>query len=291
METILIATDFSPAAHNALVYGVELAKSLPAKVALLHVCQPILAATDMFVVTTEEELMESSEELLRKEVHDLPDTETLAIEYFVEEGLPSEVIKWAAKSVKAKWIVIGMKGGNQIISKIFGSTATSICSNPNVPLIIVPQEARFTPPKTIALASDIADETDIKIIDPLEEFGIRFNSAMYVVRVIKNEMNEVVERLLRPSRIKWHYKDLHPSFQFLTDNDVTHAMNSFVIAHSVNMVAMIAHERNIVERIFLKNNIKRMLFHSHVPLIILPRKVNIEYAEAANESVAISKVE
>ena len=290
METILIATDFSPAARNALVYGIELAKSIQAKIALLHVCQPILSAADMFVVTTEEELMKSSEELLRKEVHDLPNQDTLAIEYFVEEGLPSEVIKWVAKSVKAKWMVIGMKGGSQIIPKIFGSTATSLCSNPNVPLIVVPQDARFTPPKTIALASDISDETDIKIIDPLEEFGIKFNSAMYVVRVIKKEMNEVVERLLRPSRIKWHYKDLHPSFHFLNDNDVAHAMNKFVTEQSVDLVAMIAHERNIVERIFVKSNIKNMIFHSRVPLIILPGKVNIEYAEEANKSVAVGNV-
>ncbi|MCW3109987.1 MAG: universal stress protein, partial [Segetibacter sp.] len=257
----------------------------------LHVCQPILSATDMVVVMTEEELMESSEKLLRKEVAELPEAADLSVEFFVEEGLPSEVIKWVAKSVKAKWMVIGMKGGGGIMRKIFGSTAISLSRNPNFPLILVPPDARFTPPKTIALASDIGDETNIKILDPLEEFGIQFNSTMYVVRVIKNDMNEVVERLSSPLRIKSHFKNLNASFDFISDNSVTHAMNEFVKENRIDMMAMIAHEHNILERIFVKSNIKEMLFRSHVPLIILPGKVNVEYAEEVDESISIGKVE
>ncbi|MDB5246682.1 MAG: universal stress protein [Segetibacter sp.] len=287
METILIATDFSPAAHNALVYGVELAKFLHAKVALLHVCQPILSATDMGIVTTEEELMESAEELLRKEIGELNDAGKVTIEFFVEEGLPSEVIMGVADNVKAKWIIAGMKGGGRIISRILGSTAISLSRNPNIPLIVVPEDARFTPPKAIALASDIDNETDVHIIDPLEEFGIKCNSTMYVVRVIKKGMNEVFERLLSPSRLKWHCRDLHPSFAFLNDNDVAHALNGFVKEHQVDMVAMIAHKHNFFERIFVKSDIKEMMFSTHVPLIVLPAEADTSSMNQVDERLAL----
>ena len=40
MKIILIATDFSPAAGNALLYGVQLAKALSAKVILFHAYRP-----------------------------------------------------------------------------------------------------------------------------------------------------------------------------------------------------------------------------------------------------------
>lgn len=151
----------------------------------------------------------------------------------------------------------------------------------DVPLIVVPEDARFTPPKTIALASDIGDGTDVEIIDPLEEFGIKCNSTMYIVRVIKKGMDDFIERMLRPTRVKWHCKDLHPSFEFLNDNDVAHALNEFVQEHDVSMVAMIAHEHNIFERIFVKSDIKEMMFSTKVPLIILPGKV--EYAQPLTE--------
>jgi len=286
METILIATDFSPASHNAFVYGAELAKFLQAKVALLHVCEPILPAADSVIAMTEEELIESSKELLRKEVQEFAGAETVSAEIFVEEGLPSETIMWVAKKVKASWIVTGMKGAGKTMRKIFGSTAVALSRKPGIPLIVVPEEASFTPPKTIALASDIGDDTDVQILDPLEEFGIKCNSTMYVVRVIKKGMDELVERLVRPNRIKWHCKELHPSFEFLNDNDVAHAMNGFVNEHRIDVVAMIAHKHNIFERIFVKSDIKEMMFRTHVPLIILPGKVNDVPVDEVDESAA-----
>jgi hypothetical protein len=65
-------------------------------------------------------------------------------------------------------------------------------------------------------------------------------------------------------------------------------MNEFVQEHDVSMVAMIAHEQNIFERIFVKSNIKEMMFSTKVPLIILPGKVEpgslIEQEESFDES-------
>jgi len=259
METILIATDFSSASRNATVYGIELAKFLQAKVVLLHVCEPIQPASDSVLVMSEEELKECNDKNLRGEVQGIENLEMVNVEYLVEEGLPSETIKWVAKKIKAKWVIVGMRGSGKSLFKIYGSTAVSLSRKPNVPLIVVPEGARFTPPKTIALASDIGDDTDVRIIDPLEEFGTKCNSTMYVVRVIKKGMDELIERLVRPTRIKWHCKELHPSFEFLNDEDVAHAMNVFVKEHNIDMVAMIAHEHNVFERIFIKSNIKEIV--------------------------------
>jgi hypothetical protein len=43
-------------------------------------------------------------------------------------------------------------------------------------------------------------ETDMRILDPLEEFGLKCHSNMLIARVIKKGMDETIERLLRPSR-------------------------------------------------------------------------------------------
>jgi len=288
METIIITTDFSTASHNAAVYGIELAKFLHAEVVLVHVCQPILVASDVAIEMTPVELKEGSEELLQEEAQKLASEGSVNIRTVVEEGLPAEAILSVANSVNAKWIITGMKGGNRTARRLFGGTAISLSRKTNRPLILVPEGARFNVPKTIALASGIDDETDVHIIDPLEELGLKCECNMYVVRVIKKGMDEVIERLLRPSRIKWHCKDLHPSFEFLNDNDVAHALNEFVKEHNVDMVAMIAREHNLFERIFAKSDIREMIIHTHVPLIILPGKVDTSYANELDESVAKS---
>jgi nucleotide-binding universal stress UspA family protein len=285
MEIILIATDFSVASRNATMYGLQLARLLQAKVILIHVCQPMLSAADTVVVTPED-LKKGCEDVLRKEVDQLKKNSPVDINCVVEEGIPSEVIIEAAAHFHAKWLIAGMKGHGKTVRKLFGSVALLLSRKTKAPLIVVPEEAVFTIPKTIALASDINYDTDIHLLDPLEELGIKFDSTMYVVRVIKKRMDETIERLLRPSRIKWHYKDLHPSFEFVSDKNLVHAINEFVKEHQVNIVAMIAKEHNLFERLFTKSDIKDMLLHAHVPVIILPAKADASATKELDESVA-----
>lgn len=283
METILIATDFSEASRNASFYGVKLAKLLGAKVVLLNVYSISVPVADPAIITiTNQGLNRSSKEGLRQEVGWLDIKGTVEVEKRSVPGDTAEAILSEAKKVKATWIVAGMKGAGRFARKMFGGTAFWLSRHSDIPLILVPENAWFTPPKTIALASDIDHETDMHILDPLEEFGVKCHSTMYVVRVIKKGMDELVERLLRPSRIKWHCKELHASFEFLNDNDVAHAMNEFVKEHSVDMIAMIAQEHDLLERLFVKSDIKEMMLLTKVPLIVLPGKVHTATAEEAH---------
>lgn len=288
MEIILIATDFSEASRNAFFYGTKLAKLLGAKVVLLNVysfTSSTSPASESVVTIQNEELKHNSREGLKQEVEWLDLKGTVEIEKHSVQGTAAEVILSEAKKVKASWIVAGMKGAGRIARKMFGGTAFSLSRHSDIPLILVPERSWFKPPKVIALASDIDHETNIAILDPLEELGIQFSSTMYVVRVIKKGMDEMLERLLRPLRIKWHCKELNPSFEFLNDNDVAHAINKFVKEHDVDLIAMISQEHSLFERIFEKSDIKEMMLLTDVPIIILPGKANTEYRDNALEDV------
>lgn len=60
-------------------------------------------------------------------------------------------------------------------------------------------------------------------------------------------------------------------------------MNDFVKEHQVDMIAMISQEHDLLERIFVKSNIKEMMLQSQVPLIILPGKGNMKYMQEGCE--------
>jgi len=117
METLLIATDFSKAAQNAVMYGLELAKFLGAKVVVLHVCQPLIAATDTVVVISQEELMKDCKESLHKQTESFAKDMGIDVEYLVEEGSSVEGIKQVAKKIDARWIIAGMRGGGATFKK------------------------------------------------------------------------------------------------------------------------------------------------------------------------------
>jgi len=79
-------------------------------------------------------------------------------------------------------------------------------------------------------------------------------------------------RLEKTTRIRWHLKEMNPDFEYVNDNDIVHALNSFVNDHDVKMLALIGKEHNFFEKLFLKSVIRDMLFQTHVPLLILPDK-------------------
>jgi hypothetical protein len=211
------------------------------------------------------------------------------IEVMAKPGRATETILDTAKEIGAKWIVAGMKGTGHTLRRLLGSTAISLSRRTELPLIVVPEKATFRVPSAIALASDIADETNVHILDPLEELGLACESKLFIVRVISKGMDEAVERLVRPTRVKYYCKDLNPSFEFLNDEDVVHALHTFVQDHNVDIVAMMGHEYNLFDRIFARSEIKEMLFQTQVPLLILPGKVASTSLNEMNNSSEESK--
>lgn len=272
MKTILIATDFSTAARNATTYGFELARQMQAKVILFTAYQSRPNLPDSSLEMTAFELQRNAYKKLLYEAETIDPNRTVSLETECLNGPVNSSILAAALVNKASYIVVGMKERGKEIRKYFGSTVTDLCKISQVPLIVIPADAVFAIPKTIALASDITDDTDVHILKPLQKITATFNSKLYVVRVIKRSMDEVVERMETPERCIWFLTSLDPSFEFSKGENVAKAMNIFVQQHAVDWVAVIPHEHNLFERIFTKSVTKDLVFHTHVPLLILPFK-------------------
>ena len=277
METILIATDFSSVARNATTYGFELARQIHAKVILFTAYQPPFTMPDSVLYVTPEDLKRNIYKQLLDEAEAFDPRRTVALQTESCQGRVASSIISAAIHHNASYIVAGMKEKGKEIRKYFGSTVTHLSKTSPVPLIVVPANAVFSAPKTLALASDITDETDIPIIEPLKKLGENFNSTLSVVRVIEKSMDEVVERVVRPESFKFFLASFHPSYEFVKSENVAKALNEFVKQHGVDMIAVVLHEHNWFERVFTKSVTKSLVFLTKVPLLILPfKKINEE---------------
>ncbi len=142
MKTILIATDFSPASRNASIYGIELAKALEAKIILFHSFMASSTSSELkggeFLYDT---MMQADKRLL--EEADFLDPKHESMEIICDEGIPYGCIMNVADEKKVDFIVVGRKGNGNTIKDLFGSTATALAKNTNIPVIIVPENAKF----------------------------------------------------------------------------------------------------------------------------------------------------
>jgi len=128
MKTILIATDFSKASRNAMLYGAELAKEINANIILFNAYDIPTPATGLNVKISRYSVKTLIDQKLKDEAETFKYINMLSIETMCDEGDVDAIIN-VANDKQVEFIVIGMKGGGKNFKKIFGSTATSLAKD------------------------------------------------------------------------------------------------------------------------------------------------------------------
>jgi len=270
MKTLLIATDFSAAARNATQYGIALAKAFNGRVVLVNAYQQVPVTVTEPLVFVAPDIGALATQKLEGEADFLSSENATPVEILAKEGSNAKAILEVAKEMNADLIVAGMKGSGKSTRRFFGSTVTSLARKTTIPIIVIPENAPYKSPKTIALANDISSQAGTHLLDTLNGLTEKFHSKLYIVRVITKKSDEVVEVLNRPSNLSKMVGKMEPLYEYPLDKNITKALDNFISTHHVDMLVMIPHKESLPERWFLRSNTREMLFKTNIPLLILP---------------------
>ena len=139
MSTILIATDGSPEAREAVEYGLELAASDGAHVVLLQVIPPI----DWTQLDRGAIIRPIPSEIARRRSVALEEAATLAAEHGVPvasavlAGDPASEIVTYADNHDVDLIVVGSRGRGTIASARLGSVSRAVLKDARRPVLVV----------------------------------------------------------------------------------------------------------------------------------------------------------
>jgi nucleotide-binding universal stress UspA family protein len=274
MKTILVATDFSNAAHNAAAYAAQLAKAFNARLILFSAYEQAPVPVSEVPVLYMEEMEVRVQRLLEDEKQTLAHSDKITIETISRTGNAARQILEVAEEQHADIIVAGMKKEDGLIRQFFGSTVTLLTKKIRVPLLVVPEEILFYHFSSIALAneSDVAPDSDPHLLDMLREIGERFHSNLYVIRVAKNKFEEAYEVLNRPFKINRMVRTLDPKYECIVGKDIAKSLQDFISNYQIGLLALLSHKHSLLEKWFIKSTTRTMIFESPVPLLILPEK-------------------
>jgi nucleotide-binding universal stress UspA family protein len=125
----LVPIDFSACAEQALDYAIRLARTLKARLTVLHVIQPVpMAGVDMGVALPETYLRELEEAVQRNMEEALTRVTAagLTAERVVLYGVPFQEIVEAAKARQVDLIVMGTHGHTGLMYVFLGSVAEKV---------------------------------------------------------------------------------------------------------------------------------------------------------------------
>jgi len=143
MKDIIFATDFSPAAENALLYAADMARCFHAALHVVNAVEPANYALPPETWHTADQARELETKKLRAFLQtSFPDIEN---EVQLSEGTVSQVLTSAIDRDNADLVVLGTHGRTGVGKLLLGSSAEEILRNAPCPVLTVGPHARPEP--------------------------------------------------------------------------------------------------------------------------------------------------
>jgi nucleotide-binding universal stress UspA family protein len=276
-KTILVPTDFSKNASNALHYAIALAKKENSKLILLHafrISYPTSEISIPVVIEEVSEIQKESEEKLMKLCNEISKKKKIKCEFICKEGLAMDVVLETSKKKRPSFIVMGTKGASGIKEIILGSNTAKIIEKSNCPVIAVPESASFKGIKKILFATNYK-ESDIAALKKLVEIAKDFNSNLSILHVANEEYTKEAEKGLMQLFIKAVSQKIKYSkitYQIKYGKSLEKVMQNYIKKESPDIIAMSTLRRNLIEKLFGISITKKMAYHTKVPLLAFHHK-------------------
>lgn len=275
MKTIIVPTDFSPVAMNALNYALDMARAIDAEIVLLNTYQVPVSYSDAPVspvaTISVEDIRRSSEQRLSDLQQDVARASGGTAKVHTEARLGNTVdaLEELCSSVKPFAVVMGSHGSTGLERMIMGSTTLSVIRGLRHPVIVVPPGTSYKEIKKIGLACDFKDVVETIPAAYIKDIVTQFNAQLHVLNVNADGEKYDANTPLESAWLDSLLGDIKPNYYFLQREDIVEGINEFSEKHNLDVVIVIPKKHNLLEKIFHKSRSKELVRNAHIPIVTI----------------------
>lgn len=272
MKTIIIPTDFSPTATNAMNYAVGMAKEINASIILFHVYQIPVTITEVPVqMVNIEELRKNSATHLKSLKEKIEHITSGTIKVYTESrlGNTEDELEDYCKHIDPLAVVMGSKGSSNLDRVLFGSTTLTVIRHLNWPVITVPPGKEYHSIKKIGFACDFKHVVETTRTDMIKEIVQLFKAALHVLNVDYKDKHFTPETPHESVMLHTMLEALAPEYHFIDDADIGNGINKFAEQNNLDMIIIIPKKHSLLESIFHQSSSKKIIFESHIPIMCI----------------------
>ena len=261
MKTIVLATDFSTSADNAMLYAGRLANNIGASLLLLHVYQVPVGMNDMplLVVSTDELKTTANAGLQKAKELLLANFNSLDVQMESRLGDVVDELKDICKKINPLLIVVGKHGASGVQQMLFGSTSLSIIRSITHPVIVVPDRSRDFHMENAALAID--SDVENVCVQKIKSLVSDLRTRLHLVHVRPEK-----SAYLQASNL---VNELNSRCSNVYDHEFVHGIESYIKENNIDLLIILPHKHNIVERLFVKTHTKELLRKISIPIMCI----------------------
>lgn len=276
MKKIILPTDFSENAYNAITYAVQLFKDVETTFYLLHTYTPAVFRAENLHKASEVNLedqnhavaMEQLTEVKLRLQNDFNITTHTYLTLAVFNTLTDEVDN-LVESEKADLVIMGTKGVSDVFEVLLGTNTTEVMRRAKCPLIVVPSGFEYEAPREIVFPTDYEIDYEQNQLRQLLGIAEIHNSRIDVLHVStgyklsqdQTRHKQKLEQLLGQAPLTFHH---------LPDQGVIDAINIFKLDKPKALLVMIRNKHTFLERLFFEPIIKKIGLQINTPFMVIP---------------------
>ncbi|HVD97223.1 MAG TPA: universal stress protein [Cytophagaceae bacterium] len=273
MKNILVPTDFSEVAKNALKFAIKIAHPLRARIILFHTEAPLLITSDMGGYIYAEAETEKNKEI-HEQMNDWVDfvkSHNVYVDKLIHKGILKDTIADIIEHEEISLVVTGTHGAKGIEAFFFGTNSVDIIEKVKCPVLVVPTSAHYHGIKKIMYATDL-QYGDIHELAKIAEIAKPFNAEIIVMHISSDSEKMVEEK----ENLDWFaeigdsniaYKNI--TYKLVYDDDVVEALDNAITVLDIDILCMSTVEKDFFKKITSKLSVRSMAFHTNIPMMAL----------------------
>ena len=276
-KIILLPTDFSKNAWNALKYASELYKTESVDFFILNAFRLKSYDIESIFVSKpgdkEYDLaLEQSEKELRKVLKMIELKKTYPNHTYFSMSIfdtPLNAIKEAVELKDIDLVVMGTKGATDAKSVIYGSNTIDVMEKVrNCPVLAVPNIAKYTEPKEIVFPTSFKTHFKRRELKYLYEIAKITNSAVRILHI--NTEKHLTDLQKQNKDLLEEFLDgIEYSFQWLDNVSVNTGLEEFVRRRGSDIIVFINKKHTFFDSIFSRPLVKDLGTSSQIPVLVL----------------------
>lgn len=272
MKNILLLTDFSDNASNAINYAMHFFKSEKCKFYIMHVHKSGSFTSDDFILSNSKTNIHDiivSEPKAKLEDLILTINKTFnnakhSFEVIVDFDNFIDAINHIVQSKKIETIILGSNGKTGAKEVIFGSNTLNIIRNINCTTLVIPEGFTYKKSKEILLPIDQNDHLNSKAILSLNNFIRKYKLHLNVLRV--NPKKDYKDFGFYDQS---NLSDLTYTYFEINEVPIHYATNSFIQIKDIDITTLLTHKESLFERLFYGSKASKISNSLKTPLLIL----------------------
>ncbi len=276
MKNVLIPTDFSDNAWNALHYATLFFKKVKCNFYVLHVSsyETVNAALPLGTMVRwkpkrkSQPVKEQLQELLER-IGTLPSNAKHRFFTIQEYMLLIDSIRNQVQEKNIDFIVMGTKGASGLKEMIIGSNTGDVITKVKSPILVVPEKARCNGIREIAFPTDYNIHYKHKILTTIFEVLDLTKASLGVLHVSKKEEHLSELQQKNKTYLAHMLVDKDYGFYFLSNPNLEIAVQCFVESREIDMITMVAKNLNFFQRILFHPTVEKISYHTSVPFLVL----------------------